>query len=173
MNNITDPHRRPLFLMVLGLCVLSLALTGCEPLRKKFTRKKKEDAKQIEPILTPIDYGTPDISPEERYAYHYSLWRVWQEEMIEAINEEESDKKQKYLFSQILLQLDEMKKWIIEEKKGELETQMGKMSSLQSELDKPAGLRNDFSFRKRIELIGKDIRNTLSAKIVYPPSETP
>ncbi len=173
MNNITDPRRRPLLIMVLSLCVLSLALTGCEPLRKKFTRKKKEEAKEVQPILTPIDYPAPQTSPEERYAYHYSLWRVWQEEMIEAINEEESDKKQKYLFSQILFQLGEMKKWIIEEKKGELETQIEKISSLQPELDKPASLRNDFSFRKRIELIGKDIRNTLSAKIIYPPSENP
>lgn len=173
MNNVTNPQRRPLLMIVLGLCVLSLAVSGCEPLRKKFTRKKKEEAREIEPILTPIEYEAPQTSAQERYAYHYSLWKVWQEEMINAINEEESDKKQKYLFSQILLQLGEMKKWIVEEKKRELDTQIEKMSSLQPELERSAALRNDFSFRKRIELIGKDIRNTLSAKIVYPPNKTP
>lgn len=166
MNNFTFQQRRPLGFILAALCVLSLALTGCEPLRKKFTRKKKEEARGIEPILTPIDYGTPQISPQERYAQHYSLWKVWHADLIEAINEEGSDKKQRYVFSQMLVQLEEMKKWVAEEKQEQLTAFIEETASLEKELDKPAALRNNFSFRKKLELVGKKIRGSLSPKAI-------
>lgn len=169
MNKLFHARKRWLVISVVCVCLFSFTLVGCEPLRKKFTRKKKEDkTKALEPILTPVDYGVPQISPEERYRHHYSLWKVWQEDLIEAVNQEESDKKQKYAFLAAIAQLEEMKKWIPEEKQRELIPLIDEAGVLQKELDKPAGLRNVFSFRRKIEILGKKIRHSFSSKAMTP-----
>ncbi len=169
MNKLFHARKRQFIVSIFCIVIFSFTLTSCEPLRKKFTRKKKEDkTKALEPILTPIDYGVPQISPEERYKYHYSFWKVWQEDLIEAINQEESDKKQKYAFLAAIAQLEEMKKWIPEEKQRELALFIDEANTLQKELDKPVGLRNVLSFRRKIELLGKKIRHSFSSKVMTP-----
>ena len=71
-------------LFILGVCLISLTATliGCEPLRKKFTRNKKnkEVSQEFIPVLEPIDYAENTKTPEEEYKHYYSLWKVWEKE---------------------------------------------------------------------------------------------
>src|SRR5262245_48984541 len=99
---------------VLGVClaVLSVSLSGCEPLRKKFTRKKKADKKEkFIPVLEPVDYPPSRVSSLEQYKYHFSLWQVWNKEMGQLADDPNTDKRLDYLYEQIIQELEEMKRW--------------------------------------------------------------
>src|SRR3989344_4966549 len=78
------------------LCVLTVAVGGCTSLRKKFARKKKEKTNEqaFVPVLDPVDYPPPSVSPEERYRYNYSLWKVWYRDLVKNIDGKESGKNQ-------------------------------------------------------------------------------
>ena len=89
------------FFYVLAFLFLIGGSSGCEPLRKKFTRKKKEEkVKGVEPILEPIDYAPLIHAPIERYKYHYNLWHVWHKECITALSIKDNDKRIKYFYDQ-------------------------------------------------------------------------
>lgn len=160
-----DCRRNERYLSVLSivvvLCVLVVSAGGCAPLRKKFTRKKKEKAGEqaFIPVLDPIDYPAPSVSPEERYRYHYSLWRVWQRDLVQKIDSKESDKNQKYLVGQIIAQLEEMKKWVTEARQKELSDAVGEWNAVLAMYDRPAAMRSTMSLRRKVEASAKKIRS--------------
>ena len=93
----------PFAFLILLFLFGTLTSSGCTPLRKKFTRKKKEDKEQNQkfiPVLEPVDYPEKIYSSLDRYKHHYSLWKVWEKDLIQTIEEDGSDKRQKYLLSQ-------------------------------------------------------------------------
>lgn len=116
-------NRRLLCAITALLCV-SVVLTGCEPLRKKFTRKKK--ASQIEndkfiPVLEPQEYPTPEENPEENYKQHYAMVRVFHKDLMTSVQEKARVKRSSYAYNQVMDHLNQMKSLLIEEKKGEIE----------------------------------------------------
>ena len=143
------------------VCVLTVSAGGCASLRKKFTRKKKEKAGEqaFVPVLDPIDYPAPRVSPEERYRYHYSLWKVWQRDLVQNIDSKESDKNQRYLLGQIIAQLEEMKKWVTGARQKELTEAIGEWNAILAMYEQPAALRNAMSLRRTVEASAKKIRN--------------
>ena len=146
------------------LCVLTVSVSGCTALHKKFTRKKKEKNSEqaFIPVLDPIDYPAPRVSPEERYRYYYSLWKVWQRDLVQNIDKNESDKNQKYLINQIITQLTEMKKWVTEAKQQELSSSIGEWNAILAMYEQPAAMRNMFSLKRKVEASAKKIRNQLN-----------
>ena len=144
------------------LCVVIFAVSGCTPLRRKFTRKKKKDKEQSQkfiPVLEPVDYPEKVYSSMERYKHHYSLWKIWDRDLLQAIERDGSDKRQKYLLGQAIEQLEEMKKRLVDEKQVELGQLIDDLRRVQQVYEKPASMRNKFSTRKKIELNAKKIRN--------------
>lgn len=160
-----DCRRNERYLSVLSivvvLCVLTVSAGGCTSLRKKFTRKKKEktNAQAFVPVLDPIDYPPPSVSPEERYRYHYSLWKVWQRDLVQKIDGKESDKNQKYLIGQIIAELSEMKKWVTEARQKELSGFIGEWNAILAMYERPAAMRSTMSLRRKVEASAKKIRN--------------
>jgi len=146
------------------LCVLTVSVGGCTSLRKKFTRKKKEKANEqaFIPVLDPIDYPAPSVSPEERYRYYYSLWKVWQRDLVQKIDSKESDKNQKYLVGQIIAQLEEMKKWVTEAKQKELSEAIGEWNAILAMYERPAVMRGTMSLKRKVEASAKKIRDQLN-----------
>jgi len=147
-------------LLLVGVCLLTFCLNGCAPLKRKFTRKKKKDkVEKFIPVLDPIDYPAPSHSAQERYAYHYSLWRVWSRDLLQTFDRKEArDKNQKYLLGQMLEQLKEMKKWISPEKEDGLNEVMEELRAIQDLFAKPVSLRNKFSIKKKLERNARKIR---------------
>lgn len=143
------------------LCVLTVSVGGCTALRKKFTRKKKEKngEQAFVPVLDPVDYPAPSVSPEERYRYHYSLWKVWQRDLIQHIDSKESDKNQKYLLGQIIAQLEEMKRWVTEAKQKELSGAIGEWNAILAMYEQPAALRSSSSLKRKVEAGAKKVRD--------------
>jgi len=105
---------------ICSLCVVFLAISGCTPLRKKFTRKKKDKQanQKFIPVLDPIDYPEKVYSAAEKYKYHYSLWKVWNKDLLQVLERNGSEKRQKYLLDQAIVQLKEMQNSLSDEKKA-------------------------------------------------------
>lgn len=149
--------------------LLVFSTSGCEPLRKKFTRQKKKDASQSSqfiPVLDPIDYPDKVESPEESYRHYFSLWQVWDKELVMRIQEHASDKKINFTFNQFLVQLTEMEKLLSGEKRQKLNEYIAQLSGLQKDLGQPAGVRNDSVIQRKIERIGKNLREGFRFKDV-------
>lgn len=154
--------------IVVVLCVLTVSAGGCTSLRKKFTRKKKEKTSEqaFIPVLDPIDYPAPSVSPEERYRYHYSLWKVWQRDLVQKIDSKGSDKNQKYLVGQIIAQLAEMKKWVTEARQKELSDAIGEWNAILAMYDRPAAMRSTMSLKRKVEASAKQIRDRLNPEMM-------
>ena len=156
--------RSLLIILILSALVLT---TGCEPFRKKFVRKKKEEKQQkFIPVLEPIEYPEPQQSSEGRYKYYYSLWKVWSGDLLRAIDEKESDKKQKYLVTQALKNLEEMKKWVKEDKQKEIDLILVDLSDLNSYYDTVEGLRNTTMLKRKIEKAMSQVRKNFNPKLM-------
>ena len=153
------------FVVFIIFISFSLASLGCEPLRKKFTRKKKkgqEVSEEMLPVLSPIDYAPKIYTPEEKYRHSYGLWKIWSKDLLEAVDEKDNDKRQKYNLSQAIVQLTEMKKLVVEDKQKELEAIVMDFNKINNELDKPQPMRDYFFIRKTIEQSSKKIRNNFN-----------
>jgi hypothetical protein len=155
----------PAVFLICCLCALTLTVNGCAPLRKKFVRKKKQDAEQtlqFVPVLEPEDYPRPHRSAEERYKYHYSLWKVWHKDFLQSVESGGSDKRQLYLFNQTLGQLEEMGKWLAVERRAELMGFIEETRAAGEVYHKPALMRDKNVIRNKVESIAKRIRKDFS-----------
>ena len=168
MDNV--PSRRKSFRRwsVFVCCLLTVVFLseGCQPLRKKFTRKKKETKKEFVPVLTPIDYPRASESAPDRYKYHYSLRTVWYKNLMQALEENQSDKRMTYFLEQMLVQLEEMNKWI----KGDQHEALGQLIEdgrlIQKEFEEPPLMRRMENIKSKLGATDKKIRNTFNPKAV-------
>ena len=155
-------------LIVISCFALAFSSLSCEPLRKKFVRKKKTENKSEKfiPVLDPIDYPPVEHSALERYKQHYSLWKVWYRDLITVIDEQGSDKRQKYLFDQMIAQMEEMNKWIVPAKKDELSGLIDDLKKTENAFAEPALMRNRFIFKSKIESNAKKIQDGFKPQLL-------
>jgi len=142
------------------IILLIFIASGCEPLRKKFTRQKKKDESQSAfiPVLDPVDYPDKVETPEESYRHYFSLWQVWDKDFMMRLQENSSDKKINFTFNQVLLQLTEMEKLLTGEKQQKIREYIGQLTALGQDLKQPAQIRNSSLIQRKVEHIGKDLR---------------
>ena len=148
-------------IVLIGILVLAIASSGCEPLRKKFIRQKKKDQQDtsgVIPILEPIDYPEPVYSPLKEYQKHYSMWKVWQRELLTGLEQAASAKQELYDLDQILAQLQEMEKLLVADKQAKLSSLTAQFESLKDQLSQQGPFRNTSSIKLKIESLGKTIR---------------
>src|SRR3989338_3111567 len=147
--------------MVCVVCAVILLANGCAPLRKKFTRKKKEDREsnqQFIPVLEPIDYAEKQYSSEEHYKQHYSLWMIWSRDFLQAVEYDGSDKRQKYLLGQCIEQLEAMQQWLTDDQKALLGELVSDLYDIQKDYAAPPSMRNALLIKKRVEVNARAIR---------------
>ena len=155
--------------LTLMLCFVVFLNNGCEPLRKKFIRQKKVEKKvEDAPILTPIDYAPKNSSPQERYAYQYSLFRVWYKELGEEMTEKKvpSNKRQEYLLGEMIARLQEMKKWIVAEKQEGMTASINEFQNIEEQLEASSFFGNSVSMNTRIDRAEKKIRHKFHPKVM-------
>ena len=157
--------------IICTLLLVSFFLSGCAPLKKKFTRQKKKDRQQSQkfvPILEPIDYPEKEFSAEAKYKHHYSLWQIWDRDLLQVVDHDGSTKRQSYLLAKVILELGEMSALLAAEKQSELQVIVDNMIDLQKEYDKPTAMRNKFSMKKSISSNSRAVRNAFSPKLALP-----
>lgn len=126
------------------LLSVAVTLTSCDPLRKKFTRKKKESAESIDfqPVLEPQDYPAPEHDPALLYKQHYSLIKVWYKDLWSGIDERMSDGMVKYGLKQISGQIEEMKALLKPDRAAGLEKLNNLLAYYRTSLEQQRSFRN-------------------------------
>ena len=165
--------RMLMFVIAVLVTMVSLSTTGCEPFRKKFTREKRKDrASAFVPVLDPIDYPPEHVSSKDKYDYYYSLWAVWERDLLKAIDDRAFDKKLQYNLSQEIVQLEEMKKWVTDDKAQGLNPSLERLYKIQKQIiNTPAQMRNMYSIRRDLEIIASDVRHNFKPEENFPYKE--
>lgn len=110
---------------------LTIGTTGCETIQRKFTRKKKRK------ILTPRFYqeGLEDTrSNLELYIMHYTYWKTWQDELI--TNSGKNAKRDTMASNELIGHLNDMKRYLVEEKSKELDSYLEQIKKIINEISK-------------------------------------
>ncbi len=150
--------------LVLLIFCFSVLASGCEPLRKKFTRKKKISTgeQEFEPILEPIVYPEKIFNPSDEYEKRFSLFRVWQKEFISAIDDRSHEKRLNYLMNNLMTQIEEMQGLLSDKKSSELKVQIDRLKECQVNLQKPEGFRDLTSVKRKVKSVSNEIISDFS-----------
>jgi len=105
---------RKLLSALLVVCLLA-NLTGCETLKKKFTRKKKAVVKIPKIYQTKMYYKKP---APELYKKHFSYWDSWHSELIKTLGK--NHKKDVKCVEESVNNLKDMQNLLLPEKADRL-----------------------------------------------------
>lgn len=163
MSKLTRWPRWAVALIVLVCC---FEVTGCEPLRKKFIRQKKEQTREVIPVLEPIDYPEKVETAEEIFVRHIGLWRVWQKEAMTDISEGSSDKRIRDDLSRMQTSLERMKELLNADRQQLVQTYIDRLGKVQSAIGRPAQFRNRSTLLQDLRILDKDVRANLKFETV-------
>ena len=108
------------------LVILMIAgMTGCEPLAKKFRRKKKETVRM--PRIHQVQKYEKKPS-QELYKKHFSYWSSWQSELIKVLGK--NHKKDEVCIEHIMSNLADMQGILIPEKGAQLAVHIKRLSEV-------------------------------------------
>ncbi len=138
--------------------------SGCETLRKKFTRRKKGEVVENPnaPILDPIDYPDKIKSAAQNYEEHYSLWKVWVSDLSSILEDNPNEKKVLYTLGQIKEQLAQMRSLLKKETGREMDSYLDQVDQLILEFKKEAAFRNKNAIVSQIHALSRNVRNRFS-----------
>lgn len=137
-------------------------LTGCEPLRKKFTRKKKEPVKipRIYQVRKYEKKPTPEL-----YKKHYTFWTSWQSELISSLGQ--NHKKEKRCIEEIVGNLNDMQNILVQEKAEQLKPHIDKLAKVKEIIFNEELTQANKDYVKRVlEKEGRAIKKEFNYKKV-------
>lgn len=117
-----------------------LCLTGCESLRKKFTRKRKSADTKEAMVIVPRDYNANPLPPDVRYKQYFVYWKSWNQELVTALNDQASFKKIIGCVEQARINLAKMTTLLKEDRAKELEVYLKKTEDLKAEIERVKNL---------------------------------
>jgi hypothetical protein len=129
------------------------SLTGCASLRKKFTRPPKhaKTGDEFIPVLQPVEYKKIEETPQQIYAGHYSMVKIYFKDLWDVLGGRDSSaKREKYILTELMSHFNAMAELLAETKKAEAGAIRLRVETVLKEYDKPGGLR-------RYDLIGSDM----------------
>lgn len=160
------------FVSVCLLLVVAVTCSSCQPLRKKFTRKKKQDKEEkFIPILEPIDYAESNITRQQKYNHHYLIYRVWEKELVAGLERDDSDKRLKYALEQLMLSLEEMGNVVTLDKKTALNEVLEHYRASLNYFEKTKAIRNHDSYISQLRKLERVVRKNLKPEIVFALNE--
>ena len=165
MNNFI--RCRKLIVGIAAVLVMSVSLSACETLRKKFTRQKKKDQSEerdFTPVLEPQEYPAPENNPVENYKQHYALVKAWYRDLWTALDEKESEKKTAHTLKQIYGHIDEMQKLIVPSKQGDFVKLRDLLKYYGDSLNSPRPLRNISRIQSDLRAFDRHLRQMNAGK---------
>jgi hypothetical protein len=109
-----------------------LTSLGCDAFVRKFTRKpKKENLPQEEMVLVPEEYKGVEMTREELYRQYFLFWKSWQDELINALYDKASHKRQLSCAEEALKNLEDLRELLNEEQKKKLDIYISQSKELQ------------------------------------------
>ena len=97
--------------LILVVCLLSVELSGCAALRKKFTRKKKKK-KEASFVYNVQDYEKPPNI--DLYKKHFAFWKTWHKELVNKLGMNKM--RDLRAFTESVGELESLKKLLAAEK---------------------------------------------------------
>ncbi len=164
---ISHAKFKNVFHLVVVAMICSFLVGGCQPLRKKFIRQKKDDGRnsQTEVIFEPQDYSPEKFTAEEKYTKNYNLWVIWGKSLEETIEEGSSNEKRyKYFLNKGLEALREMRLYLKDNKKAELDEMIATFEKMYQEFNKPYALWNKVRIRNQASNNSIKIRTSFNPK---------
>ncbi|MBI4310024.1 MAG: hypothetical protein HY591_06810 [Candidatus Omnitrophica bacterium] len=157
--------------MIAGVAVIvavSLSLSACEPLRKKFTRQKKKDQSEVKdfiPVLEPQEYLAPENNPVENYKQHYNLIKAWYKDLWTVVEERGSDKRAAYTIKQIYGHIEEMQKLVVSSKQDGLARLKKLLQYYNDSLNNSRPLRNMSRIQSDLRAFDRQLRQINAGKV--------
>ena len=115
------------------LAVLFIATAGCASVQKKFTRKKKEPKHVAAAVYFEEGPYQKKYSNVYYYKMHYTMWKSWQDDLINGIGG--NRKKTSRNAEESLNHLTELSHYLMPEKKKELEPILQDLTRLVKKID--------------------------------------
>ena len=109
-------------------------LSGCETLRKKFTRKRKNKESTETVVIVPRDYSAHPFPNDVLYKQYFVYWKSWNQELVSSLSEAENYKKIDECVDQSLANMKKMQAYLKEEKGKEFEVFVKKTEVLKEEI---------------------------------------
>ncbi len=150
---------------VISICVVYftiLSLIGCEAFVRKFTRKpKKEDIVQEEMVLSPQEYKS-NVTKEELYRKYLLYWKSWQDELIEALMQMKSHKKQVDCIEEAIKNLVNLREMLNAQEQKRLDVYLGRMRGLKDSIVQDTYGTDSRSYIQAAERLKMDILRDFS-----------
>jgi hypothetical protein len=145
-------------IIVFLICVLFLSnLVGCEAFVRKFTRKPKKQETEEELVLTPEEYKGPQMTKEELYRKYLLYWKSWLDELITALLQNTSHKRQVDCVSEAIENLVALRTLLNENKQKQLNKYINQMNELKDAIIKDVYGSNSNANRQESERIRMNI----------------
>lgn len=112
--------------------MLVISFSGCEAFVRKFTRKKKEEVKEV--VVSPEEYPDNPYTPQENYRQHFTFWKLWQDEVISNLNAKANHKRLMSSVNEALKNLTAMQSLLREEQSGEMLKYVQETQSLRNNI---------------------------------------
>lgn len=132
------------FLIYAVILIVSISLTGCAGLQRKFTRKKKKE-ERVAPIITTYDYSK-ELRVDELYKKHFLFWKSWQTELIDKMDF--TYKKRTVCYDHTVANLLEMRKYLTGSKLEEIGPFITEIKSIDPDIKK-RGLSKSERYRMK------------------------
>ena len=165
MNKVLKPRLGGWSWLGMGglVCIILLTATSCEPIRKKFIRKKKEGQiiSETVPLMLPEEYPVAARSVESLYRQNYSLALVWINEMMIAVQENESNKKLIFTHQKLISQLAQLKEFLSPAAHQKWEAINVLAQGIEKGTQEPQELRDKMKMVKQLRVLDKKIRKDL------------
>ena len=120
------------------------SFTGCASLRKKFTRVPKNPTAKEDfiPVLQPMEYKKVEQTPQQVYAGHYAMVKIYFKDLWEVLGGRDSSaKREKYIFMELMSHFDAMAALLSDKKKAEAFAIRSRIDDFLKEYEKPDGMR--------------------------------
>jgi len=146
-----------------AVCIVIPAIIGCDAMARKFIRKPKQDTSaQEEMVIVPEEYNIGNISKEELYREYFLFWKSWQDELIEALMQKKSQKKQIDCAQEGLKNLNSLKGLLNQDAKDKLDIYIKRLQGLKEAISKDLYGSNALGYAHDAERLRIDILQKFS-----------
>jgi hypothetical protein len=151
---------RKMFMMLLGLLIITTCFSSCDSLRKKFVRQKKQsqESQQFIPVLQPEEYIVPEKNTVEMYKQHYMLIKAWYADLWVGVTDKNADNMVKTSIKQINDHIEQMKVLLKSEKSSGLDQLGGLLKYYQSSLSESRMVRNYSRIQSDLRAFDRKLR---------------
>ncbi|MBF0504692.1 MAG: hypothetical protein HQL14_06270 [Candidatus Omnitrophica bacterium] len=151
--------------LIAGLLAVSMTLSSCDTLRRKFTRHKKhgEEEQSFIPVLEPEEYPAPEFNPQLNYKEQYDLIKAWYNDLWSALHDKSSEKYLHYIIREVTDHITKMQKYVDAPTQADLVKLSGFLDYYRSSLDDPWPSRNVSRIESDLRAFDRFLRNHLRA----------